>query len=68
MSQVRCFSFTGQFTVKAGESNSKSLKSTERIVIVQSENVFCYTTELHHNVVSWGEKERPAIFRGKQRK
>lgn len=70
MSQVCCFSFTGQFTIKAGQSNSKGLKSTKRIVIVQSENIFCYTTKLHHNVVSWEEKKNSETsnFRGKQRK
>lgn len=62
-SQVCSLSFTGQFAIKAGESNSKSLKSTERIIIVQSEHIFCYTTELHHNVVSWGGKKR---FRDQQ--
>lgn len=51
-----CPSFTDQFAIKAGESNSKGLKSTERVIIVQSEHIFCYTTKLHHNVVSWGEK------------
>lgn len=56
MFQVCCPSFTDQFTIKAGESNSKGLKSTERVIIVQSEHIFCYTTKLHHNVVSWGEK------------
>lgn len=62
-------SFTGQFTIKAGESNSKGLKSTERIIIVQSEHIFCYTTKLHHNVVSWGEKDSETNnFTVKQRK
>lgn len=56
MFQVCCPSFTDQFTIKAGESNSKGLKSTERVIIVQSEHIFCYTTKLHHDVVSWGEK------------
>jgi len=62
--------FTGQFTIKAGESNSKGLKSTERIIIVQSEHIFCYTTKLHHNVVSWGEKKNsdPNNFTVKQKK
>lgn len=70
MLQVCCLSFTGQFTVKAGESNSKGLKSTERIIIVQSEHIFCYTTKLHHNVVSWGEKKDSEMnnFTVKQRK
>lgn len=52
------FSFTGQFTIKAGQSNSKGLKSTERVIIVQSEHIFRYTAKLHHNVVSWEDKKQ----------
>ncbi len=46
------------FAIKAGESDGKGLYGTQRIPIVQSEGIVCYSPKLHHNVVLWNVAQK----------
>ncbi len=48
----------GDFAIKAGESDGKGLYGTQRIPIVQSEGIVCYSPKLHHNVVLWNVAQK----------
>ncbi len=48
----------GDFAIKAGESDGKGLYGTQRIPVVQSEGVVCYSPKLHHNVVLWNVAQK----------
>lgn len=45
-------SFTGQLAVKARQADGKGLKGAHGVVVVQSEDVFGHSAELHDDVVS----------------
>lgn len=49
---------TGDFAIKAGESDGKGLYGTQRIPVVQSEGIVCYSPKLHHNVVLWNVAQK----------
>lgn len=49
--KARLGSLAGQLAVKAGQRDGEGLQGTHRVVKVHGEDVFCHTTELHHNVV-----------------
>lgn len=45
-------SLAGQFAVEAGQADGEGLKSAHGVVVVQSEDVFRYSAELHDDVIS----------------
>lgn len=44
-------SLAGQLAVEAGEADGEGLKSAHGIIVVQGENVFSDSAELHDDVV-----------------
>lgn len=48
--------FTSDFAIETGESDSEGLHGTQRVAVVQRENVVGYSSKLHHNVVHWKTK------------
>lgn len=51
--EERCgvFLFTGDFPIEARERNGKGLHGTQRVAVVQREDVVGDASELHHDVV-----------------
>lgn len=48
-------SLARQLAVETGEADGEGLERAHGVVVVQGEDVFSHTTELHDDVVGWRE-------------
>lgn len=59
-------SLAGQFAVEARQADGEGLQSAHGVVVVQSEDVFCHSAELHDDVIGYGGERQTDIRHHRQ--